>query len=204
MDNVVTTLITTNYTKYLDQCVHSSVNPFLVFDGIEPIEGHYTYVQCNASRPSIAKNTGLKSIVDSEFIQFLDSDDYLRVSYYDEVLNIAQENPEFDLFYTDYSIINEDYNFSTKEYLNSLDLEHSNTVFRIKNPLVRASVFSKLKFNEEFTCHEFVDFINRLGYNKCFHIPSNLQNVRTHIKSHHRTISKEESIRIIKLMGGKV
>ena len=198
----IVTLIVTNYTTYLDQCIKSAINPLVVFDGIDPVKGDYHYLQCNASRPSIARNVGLKDI-ECEFVQFLDSDDYLNNDYYDKVLTYISD--DYDLFYTDYNIINEEFNFSHKHYLTSLS-DLSSCIFTIKNPLVRLSALKKIKnepFNSNFRCHEFVDLIKNIGIEKCYHIPYNLQNVRIHAKSHNRSISKEESDQVIRSMGGQ-
>ena len=202
MINIVT-LIITNYTKYLEQCMKSALNPLVVFDGVEPIVGDYHYLQCNSSRPSIARNVGLKQI-NCDFVQFLDSDDYLNEDYYDKVLSYISD--DYDLFYTDYTIINEDFGFSHKNYLKSLD-ENSAFVFNIKNPLVRLSALKKLgeePFNSNFRCHEIVDLIRRIGVDKCYHIPQFLQHTRIHDRSYNRLVPKTESDRVIRTMAGKL
>lgn len=204
----ILTLIVTNYTKYLDQCVNSAFRPYVVFDGIDTIKGEYHYSKCNANRPSIARNLDLKNF-DCEFIQLLDSDDFLGEKYYNRIQRVISQNNDYDLFYTDYTILNEDFSFNNREYLKS----PSNTTIRdvaprVKNPIIRTSTLKKIRFDESLSCFELVDLIYKIGPSKLYHYPYDMQTVRIHPKCFARTISKtqrDESMNIIsRRINGKV
>lgn len=200
------TLIVTNNTKYLEQCIKSSINPTVVFDGVPiPVDGHYHSIACNASRPSIARNVGLQKIENSEFVQFLDSDDYLNEDYFDTILSIVSQNKEFNVFYTDYNILNEDFNFTNREYLRSVnDKTRMDDLFRIKNPLVRMTKPNTKKFDGELTNFEIVDYIVQFGIDKIFHIPYSLQTVRIHSKNYNRISDKRNQKKSLDIINGRI
>lgn len=204
------TLIVTNNTTYLNQCVESAIKPLVVFDGIPvPEDFNYASLSCNASRPSIARNTGLSKIGKCDYIQLLDSDDFLSDNYYETVLPIVSQNADFDVFYTDYTVLNEDFNFSHREYIKSVnEFLLIENLIKIKNPIIRRSVFETKKFNSDLTNFEIVDLMLQVGIDNIFHIPHSLQTVRIHPKGHNRLSNKESQKRSLNIinerMHGKV
>lgn len=205
---IATLVFTTeNNIQYFDQCLKSTYSPIVIFDGVDAIRSdNYSYLQCNSGRPSVAKNFGLSKIdlAHTDFIQLLDADDFLNLNYYDEISQIIKVNDDYNLFFCDYSIINEDFNFTNREYLTSLCSDHKrDNVLKIKNPLIRSSVFSKLRFNDDMTHFELIDLIVKIGIENCYHIPKDLQNVRIHAKSNVRLVRKEEAQRSFNLIDWK-
>lgn len=202
----IQTLIITNYTDYLDQCVNSAINPLVVFDGIPiPTDFNYHAVACNASRPSVARNLGLSKIIANDFIQLLDSDDFLNENYFDTVLPILSQNPDFDIFFTDYNVLNEDFNFSNREFLRSIDEYFIiDNLFKIKNPIVRSSVFKNKQFDQDLTHFEIIDFLLRNGIDKIFHIPQPLQTIRIHPKGYNRISNRESQKRSLNIINGRI
>lgn len=202
----ISTLIITNNLEYLDQCVKSSINPIVVFDGISiPENVNFNTTACNASRPSIARNTGLAKIKKCEFIQFLDSDDFLNDEYFDKILPIISQYNDFDIFYTDYTVLNEDFNFSHREYIKSAnEFLLIENLIKIKNPIIRRSVFETKKFNSDLTNFEIVDLMLQVGMDKMFHIPYSLQTVRIHPKSHNRLSNKESQKRSLNIINERI
>lgn len=200
--NIITVIVANN-NEYLQQCVDSALQPYIVYDGIGPIEEiDCQYFQCNANRPSIAKNLALQNInwEGVDFVQFLDSDDYLASNYYEKVIKVIESNNDYDLFYTNYSILNEDFNFTNREYLNSISSDFKKEDFtKIKNPIIRIGKSVHL-FNNEMSCFEYIDLISKIGPSKCYHIPKDLQTIRLHAKSQSRMIRKEEVNRSFSLI----
>lgn len=215
MLNVITVIIT-NYDeyiyRYLKQSIDSSIGPFLVYDGLEPVDKTLYHVECNFKNNAKCKNLAIseiKKIKNSEFIQFLNPDSYLSENYYKELEKHISENNEFDFFYTDYEIHNEDFDYQYREYLLSPSSSYiRETAPKIKNPLIRLSAFKNKRFDENLTCYEMVDMIYQIGIKKMYHIPQSLQCVRIHPKCHERmtpTKSKLESMEIInRRLHGKV
>ena len=205
-ERTFSTLIITNNTEYLDQCVKSSINPLVVFDGIAiPIDFHYDSVVCNASRPSVARNFGLEKIDNCEFVQLLDSDDFLNENYFETLLSIISQNNDYDIFYTDYDILNEDFKFTNREYLKSIgDRYLLDNLFKIKNPLIRKSAFKNKKFDVNLTNFELVDFMLQVGIDKVYHIPKNLQTVRIHSKCYNRLSSKQNQKQSSDIINGRI
>lgn len=200
------TLIVTNCTEYLDQCIDSAINPFVVFDGLPvPINSNYQTAICNVNRPSTARNLGLSKIIAKDYIQLLDSDDFLSEKYFDAILPILSQNPDFDLFYTDYTILNEDFGFSNREYLKSpSNSTIKETAPRIKNPIVRTSILKKIKFDESLSCFELVDLIYKIGPSKLYHHPYDMQSVRIHPKCFARTASKAQRDESMNIISGRI
>ena len=205
-ERTFSTLIVTNNTTYLDQCVKSSINPLVVFDGIAiPIDFHSDSVACNASRPSIARNVGLEKIENSEFIQLLDSDDFLHEDYFETILPIISQNNDFDIFYTDYNVLNEDFQFTNREYLPSISYQFVvDDLFRVKNPIIRKSAFKNRKFDTGLTNFELIDFMLQVGVNSIFHIPQSLQTVRIHSKNYNRISDKKNQKKSIDTINGRI
>lgn len=202
MYNIITVIIANNH-EYLQECIDSSINPIIIYDGIEPLDNNGPIFTCNSGRSSIAKNLALSKIDKSPetFIQFLDYDSFLSPTYYEVVKPIIENNPDYDLFYTDYSIKNEELNFINREYVGSIGPELKRENFnKIKNPLVRSSVFTKIKFNDDMSIFEYIDLITKIKRSKCYHIPKNLQTIRLHAKSLSRLIRQEETLRSFKLI----
>lgn len=204
MVNIVT-LIVTNYTEYLDRCIKSlNMPPVVVFDGISVIKGDYHYMQCNANRPSTARNIGIDQI-NSDFIQLLDSDDFLIDGYYDQIQQVISQNDDYDLFYTDYTVLNEDFIFSNREYLKSpSNSTIKETAPRIKNPIVRTSILKKLRFDESLSCFELVDLVYKIGPSKLYHHPYDMQTVRIHPKCFARMASKAQRDESMNIISGRI
>ena len=202
MLNIITVIIANNH-EYLKESIDSALNPLIVYDGIGPLEGDWPMLQCNSGRPSIAKNLALSKIekVPETFIQFLDCDDFLAPNYYDIITPIIDNNPDYDFFYTDYSIKNEDYDFINREYVGSIGPEFKRENFyKIRNPIVRSSIFNKYLFNGDMSSFEYIDLITKIKRSKCYHIPKDLHTVRLHTKSASRIINKEEALRSFNLI----
>lgn len=202
MDNIITVIVATNQ-EYLEDAIKSAINPLIIYDGIEPLDNNGAIFQCNSGRLSIAKNLALSKIEKSPevFVQFLDCDSFLSPNYYKTILSFVENNPDYDLFYTDYSIKNEDFNFINREYVGSIGPEHiKENFYKIKNPLVRSSIFNKITFNGDMSIFENIDLITKVKKSKCFHIPQDLQTIRLHAKSQSRLIGQEEALRSFKLI----
>lgn len=202
MYNIITVIIANSH-EYLKESIDSALNPIVIYDGIEPLDYDGPMIQCNAGRSSIAKNLALSKLEKSPeaFIQFLDCDDFLAPNYYDVIRSFIENNPDYDLFYTDYSIKNEDYDFINREYVGSIGPEFKRENFyKIRNPLVRSSVFNKVTFNDNMSSFENIDLITKVKRSKCYHIPKDLQTIRLHAKSPSRLINKEEALRSFNLI----
>lgn len=198
--------VTKDNVQYLEQCIKSAQSPIIIFDGIAPIGSPNRAYQCNAGRSSIAKNFALSKIdLNSiDFIQFLDADDFLHKNYYSEISLTVESNKEYSMFFSDYLILNEDFNFTNREFITSLCGEQNkDNALKVKNPLIRANIFNKIKFNDEMCYFEFVDLISKMKTENCYHIPSDLQTVRIHPKSSVRSIRREEAQRSFKLIDWK-
>lgn len=197
MYNIITVIIANSH-EYLKESIDSALNPLIIYDGIEPLDSDGPIIQCNSGRSSIAKNLALTKVNKSPetFIQFLDCDDFLAPNYYDVMQPIIENNPDYDLFYSDYSIKNEDYNFINREYIGSIGPEFKRENFyKIRNPLIRSTVFNSHRFNDNISSFEYIDLITKIKINKCYHVPKDLQAVRLHAKSPSRLLNKEEALR---------
>lgn len=200
----IVTLIVTNYTEYFDRCIKSAVRPYVVFDGVEPVNGDYHFLTCNTNRPSVARNLFLQEIT-SDFVQLLDSDDFLIDGYYDQIQQVISQNDDYDLFYSDYTILNEDFKFKNREYLKSpSNSTIKETAPRIKNPIVRTSILKKIKFDESLACFELVDLIYKIGPSKLYHHPYDMQTVRIHPKCFARTASKAQRDESMNIISGRI
>lgn len=199
----IKTLIVTNNGKYLKQCVESSKNPVVVFDGISVIDGDYLSLQCNAGRPSIARNVGIKKI-SCDFVQLLDSDDFLGENYFGEIEKVISENDDYDLFYTDYTIVNEDLRFNNREYLSSVDKNIREVTPKIKNPIIRYSKLKSIMFDETLSCFELIDLIYKIGADRLYHHPYNLQCVRLHKDCYARSLSKAQKDEAVNIIHGRM
>jgi len=196
----IATAIITNNTEYLREAALScDTDLFIFYDGVGQ-EGisEATEFQVDYKFPSMSRNFALSKLSDYEFVQFLDSDDYLSSEYIETALPIIRANPEFDIFYTDYKVDLVELGFTYEEHLFSLNSKNTNNIApRIKNPLIRRS---NLKFDEKLQCFEWVDYIFKSGIYSTYHIPISLQTVRHHSKSHERLLpssAHSESMRII-------
>ena len=202
----IVTLIVTNYTEYIDRCINSAFRPFVIFDNVKknPIMGDFHCYECNVNRPSIARNIGLNKI-NSDFVQLLDSDDFLIDGYYDQIQQVISQNDDYDLFYSDYTILNEDFKFKNREYLKSPNNSTiKETAPRIKNPIVRTSTLKKIKFDESLACFELIDLIYKIGPSKLYHHPYDMQTVRIHPKCFARTASKAQRDESMNIISGRI
>lgn len=202
----VITIIVTNYTNYLKQSIDSSICPFIVYDGIKsPSDKDIHSIECNFNNQSKAKNLALSQIKDFEFIQFLDAGDYLNNNYYEELEKCISKNNEFDFFYTDYKVINEDFDYQYREYLLSPSSSNiKETAPKIKNPLIRLSALKGKRFDGNLVCYEMVDMIYQLGIKKMLHIPESLQHTRIHSKCRDRITSNKYKLNDIKIIDGRL
>lgn len=200
----IVTLIVTNYTEYFDRCIKSAVRPYVVFDGVELVNGDYHFLTCNTNRPSVARNLFLQEIT-SDFVQLLDSDDFLIDGYYDQIQQVISQNDDYDLFYSDYTILNEDFEFKNREYLKSpTNSTIKETAPKIKNPIVRTSILKKIKFDESLACFELVDLIYKIGPSRLYHHPYDMQSVRIHPKCFARTASKAQRDESMNIISGRI
>jgi len=187
----IATVIITNNIEYLREAVESSIGDlFIIYDGIKPekISGA-TEFQVEHKFPSMSRNFALSKLSDYEFVQFLDSDDYLLGDYFEQVLPIVRAHPDFSIFYTDYEVDLVELDFTHKEYLQSLYSKNANSIVpKIKNPLIR---LSKLRFDEQLPCFEYIDYIFKSGVSSTFHIPHFLQHVRIHNKSYESNVPQK-------------
>ena len=120
MDKMLTIIVPAyNVEKYIDCCLDSLVNQtdksfhvIIVNDGstdrteefcknyIEQYPELFTYVHQNNKGLGGARNTGLK-VVESQYVAFLDSDDYLDIYYVEKVKKILQKVEELpDIIFT--------------------------------------------------------------------------------------------------------
>lgn len=182
----VAILIATNYTRFLDQCLASvkdKADLYILFHNIAiPAELVGTAFNLAEGTISVARNSLLdRARGNYEYVQFLDSDDELKPDYFDLVLKEADENPEFGIYYTDYSVYNDTFDFNYDVYCSNYKLS------LIKNPLIRLSTLGKNKFDPKTTKDEFNTIYSSIGYKNIYHIPKNLQLVREHAKMHSAT-----------------
>ena len=185
----VAVLIATNYTRFLDKCLESvkgQADIYILFHNIA-IPAELTGTALNIypfnlaeGTISVARNALLDRAVygNYEYVQFLDSDDEIKPDYLNSVLKEADENPEFGLYYTDYSVYNDTFNFTYDVYCSNYKLS------MIKNPLIRLSVLGKNKFDPKATKEEYNAIYSAIGIKNIYHIPKNLQLVREHAKMH--------------------
>ena len=168
-------LIVTNSTEYLEQTIDSVSklgDTFVVFDGIKPIEGNFTSLSCNANSSSVARKTGVEAIIKNKsykFIQFIDGDDYLTSDPRPRL------SDDYDLFYSDFIVQNEDFDYKYTEYLQSASIDNMRFLpYKIKNPIVRASRFSgknALKIDPNLRIFSITDLIYQIGPKAMCHIP---------------------------------
>ena len=188
---VVDVLITTNYTEYLTECLNSipksdNINIHLLFHNTKKEEVDHPNIKSvnefNGKTVSEARLFLYKSVyAKSKCVLFLDSDDMLKENYFEETLRYFDEYQEFNLFHTDFSVLN-----TISEYEYPAFGTNAKLGF-IKNPMIRVSNKKVLSFNADLKHDEYAPIYSQIGYENIFHIPKNLQVVRDHLKSHERT-----------------
>lgn len=203
-------LIVTNSTEYLEQTIESVSklgDTFIVFDGIKPIEGDFTSLTCNTNSSSVARKLGVEAILKNEnykFIQFIDSDDYLMIT--------ADPRPRlidgYDLFYSDFIVRNEDFDYEYTEYLQSAAIGNMRFLpFKIKNPIVRASRFSgknAVKIDQNLRVFSMADLVYQIGPTGMCHIPYTFYTCRVHSKMNNRLVSEKERMNCLSVIKGRI
>lgn len=187
--NRVDVLITTNYTKFLQDCLDSipandNLNIHLLFhnikieDVVHPnIKSVNEFSGKTLSEARMFLYRGVHK--QTECVQFLDSDDTLKENYFEETLKYFNEYKEFDLFYTDYSCLNDEYTYPVFGTNTNLRL--------VKNPMLRVQGKKIINFDAKLNHDEYAPIYSQVGYENIFHIPKNLQTVREHTKMHSRS-----------------
>lgn len=201
-------LIVTNNTEYLEQTIDSVSklgDTFVVFDGIKPIEGDFTSLSCNANSSSVARKTGVEAILknkDYKFIQFIDSDDYL----------VNDPRPYlfrgYDLFYSDFVVKNEDFDYQYTEYLPSASIGNMRFLpYKIKNPIVRTSRLcgkNAVKIDQNLRIFSIADLIYQIGPTGMCHIPYTLYTCRIHAKMNSRLVPEKERMNCLSIIKGRL
>ena len=201
-------LIVTNNTEYLEQTIESvskNGDTFVVFDGIKPIDGNFTALTCNANSSAVARKTGIEVIAKKpqyQFIQFIDSDDFVTSS------PIPYLTDGYDLFYSDFLVKNEDFEYTYTEYLQSACFDNMRFLpFKIKNPVIRTARFlakNGLKIDPNLRLFSITDLIYQIGQQSMFHIPHALYTCRIHSKMNSRLVSEKERLNCLSIIKGRL
>lgn len=201
-------LIVTNNAEYLEQTIDSASklgDTFIVFDGIKPVEGNFTSLSCNANSPSVARKLGVEAILknkDYKFIQFIDSDDYLMG---DPRPHLSEG---YDLFFSDFVVRNEDFDYEYTEYLQSASIGNMRFLpFKIKNPIVRTSRFSgknPVRIDQNLRLFSMADLVYQIGPTGMCHIPYTLYTCRVHSKMNNRLVSEKERMNCLSVIKGRI
>lgn len=197
-------LIVTNNTEYLDETIDSAEklgDTFVVFDGIKSTGGNFTSLTCNSNSPAVARKIGIDAILKTskyKFIQFIDSDD----SIIDSPLPYLVDG--YDLFYSDFLVYNEDFDYQYNEYLQSASIDNMRFLpFKIKNPIIRTSRFAgknAAKIDANLRLFSVADLIYQIGPSSMFHIPNPIYKCRIHSKMNSRIVSEKERLQCLNII----
>lgn len=124
-----------NSEKFLKRCVNSlrkqtlkeiemifindgsTDNSLSILKSFEKIDNRIKIINQENSGPSIARNNGIK-IAKGEYISFVDSDDWLDINMYKEMLELAHKS-KADVVISDIIVINS----NSKQYVNGLNIK---------------------------------------------------------------------------------
>ncbi len=189
-----------NVEKYLEKCLDSLVNQtfkdieiIIVNDGstdncrkiIDKYYSKYTNIikVINQENKGLgaARNTGLKSVT-SDYIIFVDSDDYIEPNMVYEMYNkILQEQADFVIY--GFNVVNEHYNLISKTFPNKYEAYDFNTQMIFGNLCACNKIIKRSLLDEDLNFrnnvwYEDIDFSFKLFLKskKMCILPKNLYN----------------------------
>ncbi len=170
-----------NAEKYLKQTVESIINQSIGFekniqlifvndgsiDNSEKICKEYkekypdnvVYISQKNKGVSAARNEGLK-VANGQYINFIDSDDYLDLNCYKKAYNMLEKNDDIDLvvfrlkffeYKTSFHYL--DYKFTSDRIIDIMQ-EPEGIVLHITTALIRKDVFKSIRFDETLKISE--------------------------------------------------
>lgn len=101
-------------------------------------------------KPAGARNSGIKLCNNSDYICFLDIDDYYYADKIKQSVEVLEKNPTIGMVYTDYDMINTKTGKTVREFKHPYDFQFLwQTCIVSTNSIVRKSVFDKVGLFDE-------------------------------------------------------